>query len=216
MDMQETLLAAGMSGLNLAVVFHEVERGVRVLHRVIAEGGDMVGAARQAARADACLWMASSTLLRRDSKRRHSASRLVGAARQFNLLRLRHHRVHLECPLLDGLGDFESSFTFGLVLGALNNLVDNALYWMRVRWPEVPEDQRVSTRRLFIGSSRDLSQGPALIVADNGVGFQDVPELVTRPFFTRKPEGMGLGLYLREILRWSLTAAGWRSPSAAR
>ena len=46
-DMQETLLTAGMSGLNLAVVFHEVERGVRALNQVITKGGDLEEAARQ-------------------------------------------------------------------------------------------------------------------------------------------------------------------------
>lgn len=197
-DMQETLLAAGMSGLNLAVVFHEVERGVRVLHRVIAEGKDMEGAGRQAAELMRVL-DGFSTLLRRDSKRRHHASRLIKAARQFNLLRLRHHRVRFECPVLDGVGDFESSFTFGLVLGALNNLIDNALYWMRVRWPELPDDHATSRRRLFLGTSHDFDHGPAILVADGGTGFRDSPEHVTRPFFTRKPSGMGLGLYYANL-----------------
>lgn len=197
-DMQETLLAAGMSGLNLAVVFHEVDRGVRVLHRVIAEGKDVKGAVRQAEELMRVL-DGFSTLLRRDSKRRHHASKLVGAARQFNLLRLRHHRIRFECPLLDGVGDFDSSFTFGLVLGALNNLIDNALYWMRVRWPELSDDHAKSGRRLFVGTSRDFDHGPAILVADSGTGFQDSPERVTRPFFSRKPKGMGLGLYYANL-----------------
>ena len=46
-DMQETLLTAGMSGLNLAVVLHEVERGVRALNQVITKGGDLEEAPRQ-------------------------------------------------------------------------------------------------------------------------------------------------------------------------
>ena len=46
-NMQKTLLSAGMSGLNLAVIFHEVERGVRALHRVIIEGQDLDGAQKQ-------------------------------------------------------------------------------------------------------------------------------------------------------------------------
>ncbi len=197
-DMQETLLAAGMSGLNLAVVFHEIERGVRILHQVIAEGKDMAGAARQAEELVRVL-DGFSTLLRRDSKQRHFASRLIRAARQFNLLRLRHHSVYFECPVLDGVGDFESSFTFGLVLGALNNLIDNALYWMRVKWPEASDGQAGFRRRLFLGTSRDFDHGPAIVVADSGPGFQDAPELVTRPFFTRKPNGMGLGLYYANL-----------------
>ena len=197
-DMQETLLAAGMSGLNLAVVFHEVERGVRVLHRVITEGTDIQGAVRQAKELMRVL-DGFSTLLRRDSKQRRRVSELVRSAQQFNLLRLRHHGIRLDCPLLTGRGDFESRFSFGLVLGVLNNLIDNALYWMRIRWPRREADHATSRRRLFVAASHDFAQGPALVVADTGPGFQDDPELVTRPFFTRKPDGMGLGLYYANL-----------------
>ena len=198
-DMQETLLAAGMSGLNLAVVFHEVERGVRVLHDAIVEGRDLDAAAQQAQELLRIL-DGFATLLRRDSKRRHTAKRLATQARQFNLLRFRHHRIQLNCPLLDGQGDFEANFSFGLVLGALNNLIDNALYWLRVRWPDQSVEPPTSERNLYVGATEDLSEGPAIIVADNGVGFQgDAPEDMTRPFFTRKPDGMGLGLYYANL-----------------
>jgi signal transduction histidine kinase len=142
-----------------------------------------------------------STLLRRDAKSTHTARKLIDAARRFNLLRLRHHRIRLECPLLekDGQG-FEAKFAFGLVIGALNNLIDNALYWMRVRWPDTPPDGEPSPRRLFINVSDEFEAGPAIIVADTGVGFQgDEPDRLVRPFFTRKPTGMGLGLYYSNL-----------------
>ena len=198
-NMQETLLAAGMSGLNLAVVFHEVERGVRVLHQVILEGRDMAGAATQAQELMHLL-DGFATLLRRDSKKRHRASRLGRAARQFNSLRLRHHRVRFTCPLLDGEEDFEAIFSFRLMVGALNNLIDNSFYWLRVRWPEVPKENESSERRIFVGATRDFDDGPAIIVADNGEGFQgDDPEHLAYPFFTRKPDGMGLGLYYANL-----------------
>ena len=198
--MQETLLSAGMSGLNLAVVFHEVERGVRALHQVIVEGADSDAAARQA-RDLMHLLDGFATLLRRDSKRQHSIRKLIDATRRFNLLRFRHHRVGLVSPPieLDESG-FESKFAFGLVLGALNNLIDNALYWLRVRWPDVPPDLESPARKIYISISDEFEAGPALIVADNGPGFQgDDPEYLVRPFFTRKPEGMGLGLYYANL-----------------
>jgi signal transduction histidine kinase len=199
-DMQETLLSAGMSGLNLAVVFHEVERGVRALHQAIVEGADSEDAARQAHDLMRLL-DGFSTLLRRDSRAKHSARKLLDAARRFNLLRLRHHRVRLTCPLLQQEGPgFESKFAFGLVLGALNNLIDNALYWLRVRWPELPPDDGTSPRRLYLGISEDFESGPAIVVADSGPGFQDdEPDRLVRPFFTRKPSGMGLGLYYANL-----------------
>lgn len=198
-DMQETLLAAGMSGLNLAVIFHEVERGVRVLHQVIVEGRDLAGAAVQARELMRIL-DGFSTLLRRDGKRRHGIRKLVSAARRFNALRFRHHGVQLTGPLPDGEFRLEAEFTFGLVLGALNNLIDNALYWLRIRWPESSSRDEPSTRRLFVGVSPDFEDGPAVVVADNGAGFQgDAPEHLVRPFFTRKPDGMGLGLYYANL-----------------
>ena len=199
-SMQETLLSASMSGLNLAVVFHEVERGVRVLHQVIVEGADLKSAARHA-RDLMHLLDGFAALLRRDSRQQHSGRKLVRAARQFNVLRLRHHRVRLVCPLLEGddVG-FQSRFVFSLVLGALNNLIDNAFYWLRVRWPDVPVGNGPTERCLYVGVSNDFESGPALVVADNGTGFQgDDPDNLVRPFFTRKPDGMGLGLYYASL-----------------
>lgn len=199
-SMQETLLSAGMSGLNLAVIFHEVERGVRALHQAISEGADMDGAARQA-RDLVRLLDGFAQLLRRDSKRQHSARKLIDSARRFHLLRLRYHRVRLACPILDGDDEgFQSRFALNLVLGALGNLLDNALYWLRVRWPDLPDPDRPPERMLHIGVSHDFEAGPAIVVADNGTGFQgDEPENLARPFFTRKPEGMGLGLYYANL-----------------
>jgi signal transduction histidine kinase len=200
LDMQQTLLSAGMSGLNLAVVFHEVERGVRALHQVITDGTDPDAAARQA-RDLMHLLDGFSTLLRRDARSTHTARKLIEAARRFNVLRLRHHRVRLVCPLLETEDNgFEANFAFGLVVGALNNLIDNALYWMRVRWSEVPPEGQPSPRRIYLGVSEDFEAGPAIIVADTGPGFQgDEPDRLVRPFFTRKPNGMGLGLYYANL-----------------
>ena len=79
-QMQETYLAAGMSGLNLAVVFHEVEHGVKALHRIISEGASMESAARQA-RDLVRLLEGFAVLLRRDSKKLHTSRQLAAAGR---------------------------------------------------------------------------------------------------------------------------------------
>ncbi len=59
---------------------------------------------------------------------------------------------------------------------------------------------RHRNRRLFLGVTRDFGDGLAIVVADNGVGFQgDAPDYLVRPFFTRKPDGIGLGLYYSNL-----------------
>ena len=66
--------------------------------------------------------------------------------------------------------------------------------------PDVPAENQPPERQLYIGMSNDFESGPALVVADNGTGFQgDEPENLVRPFFTRKPHGMGLGLYYANL-----------------
>jgi signal transduction histidine kinase len=200
LQMQQTLLQAGLSGLNLAVIFHEVEHGVRALHTAITQGTDRKGAEKQAQNLMNLL-DGFSGLLRRDTKRRHTARSLVDAARDFNLLRFGFHQIELVSPLLRTRhDDFAATFTFNLVLGALNNLIDNALYWLRIRWPEARQEGQTPRRRLYIGASTDFEAGPAIIVADNGPGFQvDDTNQLARPFFSRRPAGMGLGLYYANL-----------------
>lgn len=199
LNLQETLLSAGMSGLNLAVIFHEVDRGVRLLHQEILEGTDPDGAALQASELVRIL-EGFSGLLRRGGKRRRSALELAKHIHRLNGIRFRHHRIRFVCPLLDGEEDgFHSNFELSLVLGALNNLIDNSIHWLKIRWPDEPPSDVPPQRMIYIGVSRDLSGDPSLVVADNGTGFRDTPENMVHPFFTRKPDGMGLGLYYSNL-----------------
>lgn len=196
--MQEVLTKAGISGLNLALVFHEVDRGVRALYNQIVEGVDRDVLAEQARHLTELL-DGFSGLLRRGKRKKHSLAEIVLAAQQIHSLRLARHQVGLDSFLPDhDVGNSTrdhspfSKIYFHLAVGALNNLIDNAIYWLKVRWPETA----ANTRKLYIGLSDDFDFGPALVVADNGIGLQgDDPHNLTRPFFTRRPTGMGLGLY---------------------
>jgi C4-dicarboxylate-specific signal transduction histidine kinase len=51
---------------------------------------------------------------------------------------------------------------------------------------------------IYITPSEDLPEGPAIVIADNGPGVVDLLEDITQPFFTRKPDGMGLGLHITD------------------
>lgn len=195
--LKDTLVHAGMSGIGLAVVFHEIDRGVRELYSAV-KGGTERSSIEQKAKELSLLLDGFSTLLRRTDKQNMRAMNLIREARDISAARFRFHHVKFECPLLEsGQGDFEAVMARGLMLGAVTNLFDNALYWLRAKWPGDDGGAPVEalTRRLYVGTSLDLEGGPALIVADNGPGFRDPPDLLTKPFFTRRPDGMGLGLY---------------------
>ena len=74
------------------------------------------------------------------------------------------------------------------------NLIDNSIWWLKVKGGK--------KKRIFMGTTRDLPGGPALVIADSGPGFTDSPEFLMQPFITRKPDGMGLGLHLaNEVMK---------------
>ncbi len=196
-EMRDTMLRAGLSGMGLAVVFHEIEQGVRVLHDAI-EGGGKLETIQIQARELVRILDGFSELLRKGDRKPNSLKTLIRRARDINRVRFRTHNVKLVCPALEEtVPDIELQFAFGLLLGALNNLLDNAFYWLQVRWP----DGKGQTRReIYINIENDFADGPAIIVADNGPGFQDDPERLTRPFFSRRPDGMGVGLYYTNMV----------------
>ena len=197
-ELRNLMLRAGLSGMGLAVVFHEVEQGVRGLCSLIEAGGEhkvIRSSARQLAR----VLNGFTVLLRKDSSRSNSLKKLVCRIYDINRVRFQKHRVRLDGPTLHGDSpDVKADFSFGLALGALNNLLDNAFYWLRVRWPDA--DDEPSKRAIYMNTSLDLADGPAVVVADTGPGFSDEPEELTSPFFSRRPEGMGLGLYYASLV----------------
>jgi signal transduction histidine kinase len=196
-EMRDTMLRAGLSGMGLAVVFHEVERGVRVLHDAIEAGGKSETIQVQA-RELVRILDGFTELLRKGDRKPNSLKHLIRRVRDINQVRFRYHNVKLLCPALEETeADIQMTFSFGLVLGALNNLLDNAFYWLQVRWPEKTSTTR---REIYINFERDYSGRPAIVVADNGPGFQDDPDRLTRPFFSRRPDGMGIGLYYTNMV----------------
>jgi len=196
-EMRDTMLRAGLSGMGLAIVFHEIEQGVRMLHDAI-EAGRSIESVQVQARELVRILDGFSELLRKGQQKPNSLKHLIRRARDINRVRFRNHAVMLVCPVLeDDVTDIERNFAFGLLLGALNNLLDNAFYWLQVRWPE---EQGQAKRKLYISIEKNFAEGPAIIVADNGPGFKDDPDRLTRPFFSRRPDGMGVGLYYTNMV----------------
>lgn len=200
--MQDALLQAGMAGVNLALIFHEVERGVRSLEAQLG-GTEWSNPFRGQVKELVHLLQGFSALLRQDQRIRHPAKELLDNARLRNASRFRAHGIKLECPPMNSEDPgFHATFQFGLVIGALNNLIDNAIYWLDVA---AENEGGNFTRKLYIDVTHDLPQGPAIVVADNGPGFgADTPQDVVRPFFSRRPDGIGLGLYFSRMAMESM------------
>ncbi|MFB0520606.1 MAG: ATP-binding protein [Desulfatiglandales bacterium] len=74
-----------------------------------------------------------------------------------------------------------------MLITAVLNLLDNSSYWLL---------RRESGRKIIIQIDHGGDSRPRILVSDNGPGIKDDPALLVQPFFTRKPDGSGLGLYI--------------------
>jgi len=194
-NLRDNFLRAGLSQVGLGLVFHEIERGMDVLYDAIKGGIDLSEISRQASELRKILEI-STQLLKKGDKATHSLRKLIKRARDLSSVRFRVHKVELECPALEeGSIDEDSVFAFGLALGALTNLIDNAVHWLKIAHPE-----GAVTRKVYLDLIPDYPQGPAIIVADNGTGYLDNTEELIQPFFSRRPDGMGLGLHYANMV----------------
>ena len=197
-ELRDIMLRAGLSGMGLSIVFHEVRQGVRSLCDLVESDGRreiILPRARELRR----VLGGFADLLRKGERQPNSLNRLVRRVITINRVRFHKHTVRLSCPVIeDNTPETKSRFVFGSALGALNNLLDNAFYWLRVRWSE--ENREAPGRGIHIRLSMDLAGGPAVVVADTGPGLVDEPHELTHPFFSRRPDGMGLGLFYASMV----------------
>ena len=192
-EMKEVMTHAGTAGLNLGILFHEIDRGVKGLTSDIKKKVPLPQLLSRAEHLSQLL-DGFSTLLRKDKKKKHQIKEILEEARFLNNSRFEIHQIVFSCPVLSGeQPSFEVNVSFGMILGALSNLIDNAIYWLQVKWPESQTARK--RRALYIGTTDYFEEGPAIVIADNGPGFSASPSDIVKPFVTTKPDGMGLGLY---------------------
>lgn len=197
-DMQQ-VVASGAAGQHLAIVIHEVEREVGLLRRAIDDGESPEKLKERASHVVGVL-DAVSGLLRQSKRKRSSAKQLLQSVAALNEARFKYHKISFSCPVLTGEDrDFELSGPLNLYMAAINNVVDNAMYWTRSDAQLGQRKERSSiVIRVFPSWFADGSN--AIVVADNGPGFQIGPEDALRPFVTTKPGGMGIGLYYSNLV----------------
>lgn len=197
-EMRDSLLGAVGSGLGLTIVFHEIERGVRDLHRAI-DKGDKIERIKVMAHHLVELLQGVSYLVRTTSRKTHNASDIVKYALFSMSPRFDYHKILVSNSFQDNSDeDFKIKGSQRMLTASLVNLIDNSIYWINVLRGTPDEKGRNAPKRIWIGPSHDL-EGPSIVIADNGPGFEDAPEDLVRPFFTRKPDGMGLGLYFANM-----------------
>lgn len=188
---RDNFLVSSSAGLSLAVVIHEVEKGVAELEKAVEEdqaSKRIITLAKHLAD----LVEGFGFLMRKSGATKEKASDLISQAIFNTQLRLKVHKI--EPIVSESQGDFKVKCSRRLIIATLMNLIDNSIWWLDNKYGL----KAANVKRIYIGISKEFKDGPAIIIADNGSGFIDLPEYLIEPFISRKPDGMGLGLHLAD------------------
>ncbi|MFT2815556.1 ATP-binding protein [Leifsonia sp. A12D58] len=198
-DMREIMLRAGVSGMSLVIVYHEIDHGVRLLQKLVAKGENSEKVV-QHARDLVGVLDSFGDLIKKGASTQHDLGLVARRVTELNSVRLSNHEIELRIDsngAEDGLS-LLAELPLGLVLGAITNLIDNSIYWMSARWSS---QAALGQKKLYIRVDADaFPEGPSIIIADNGPGFVDDLSDAVEPFFTRRPDGIGVGLYYAKLI----------------
>lgn len=193
-DIRDRLLTSASAGLGLSVVIHEVEKGIAELVQAV-EHDRATPRIKALAKHLADLIQGFASLVRRSGMSKERASSLIQRALDNVELRLKAHGI--QAVVKTSLNDFQVKCSARLIVSTIMNLIDNSIYWL----DSLPEGTR-KEKLIFLGTSNDFSEGPGIVVGDNGPGFIDPPSYLVEPFISRKPDGMGLGLHIaNEVMK---------------
>lgn len=197
-QMRDIMVNSGMAGLNLGVAFHEVDREMKFINADLNANKVDIENIKNRVKNLIQILESLSPLLRQNKSSLSSAKDIIEHAKQRNNNRFNFHRVIFSSPTLTGENpNFSFKAPIGLLISALNNLIDNAIYWSTSKRDLAGENFKPA---LFIGTDTNTFGAPAIIIADNGDGFSVEPEYLTQPFKTKRVGGMGLGLYFADLV----------------
>lgn len=182
---KEIFMTAASAGLSLSIVVHELEKIITNLDEKIKKQ-DWKEVPNIAKYLQETVNAFKDTI-KIDKKKSSISINEIAEKAIFNVkARLNFHEINI-------VQDLSTSLTVAvkknLIIGTLNNLLDNAIYWL--------EYQKIQDKKILIKSYKKDNQ-IHLLVADNGKGFTIDFESATRPFITgrRDETSMGIGLHL--------------------
>jgi len=195
-QMQDVMLHAGMAGLNMAIAFHELHHGVKDTRKIIEREEDVELVLKQFDRFELLL-DTYANLLKQEKTREIDLRTLLKGNMALADVRFTMHDIITSCPILTGEQDnYSIKLPSNLITSAINNLIDNSIYWLDQRWGD--EEKK---KYIYIGVTDEFDKGTAIIIGDNGPGWRHISkEEMVRPFHTTKPGGMGIGLYYTNMV----------------
>ena len=181
---KEITLATASAGLSYGVVIHEIEKIIKELSTEVLINSD-ISLMRDKIMHLSDIIENYANLLRNRKKANGSLLSIVKQARYNCEYRFKVHNVNCFIDAETFKNDVVKC-TQNLIISSLMNLFDNSIWWI--------DNYRKENKKIKICLSNFMDGYRTILVIDNGSGFSLRPEDAIKPFVSKKPNGMGVGL----------------------
>lgn len=182
---KDIFLNASQNGISLSLVVHELGKIIKIIDKeIIRKNWDFVTSNFN--RLSHIVKIYADTIKLDKNQKKISIEELIDLEKMITEVRLDSHNIELIVSIEK---DLEIHAKQNLVLGTLNNLIDNAIYWL--------EYQDIERKKIIIQAYKKNNEIHVL-VADNGKGFTISFESALGAFISGRTDdsSMGMGLYM--------------------
>ncbi len=136
---------------------------------------------------------AVTSIMSRQKKQSVDLNRVAENIRILKGSELKKYNIEYE---VKSVHEFMVEAVPGLLNTAVLNIVDNSIYWLRAKKIESRQNQKSFSPKITISFDINDEGRKLMKISDNGFGFEDPFDLLIEPYYSRKTDGLGLGLYL--------------------
>lgn len=188
-DDQKILLIPAGVGMTASVALHEIEKLVpRMEETVKSEPLSKIIISEQVEELKQYTEGIIS-VLRKGGDKPLDVHEAINRAFNNYKIKLSNRKISYKIDIEGGITTIKCDKRFFITM--LMNIIDNSIYWLDTVYKE---DKSILLKCLKNEKATNI------IVADNGPGFKDDISELVRPFFSRKPDGIGIGMYLVDTI----------------
>ena len=194
-EINEKIISAAGSGLALNVAIHEMEKIIEEMLKIVKEEKMEGEISRHVDNLYSTLKQYAQ-LAQYSVNKNLSLRNTLRKSIDLNLYRLYAHDIEIKNAAESMSEDVIIEFPEKLLLSSIANLFDNSIYWLEKKYARENQAGRDFKKKIYLNVTYDLQGGPAIVIADNGDGFQAGTDQLVKAFVGYKDSGMGLGLYI--------------------
>lgn len=188
-EKKETLLIPAGVGMTASVALHEIEKLVPRLREVVNQKPfqSILGNEKVDELDDYVQGILS--VLRKGGNKPINIVESVNKAVSNYSFKLKTRKIEIVVENDSALEIIKCDKRYFITM--IMNIIDNSIYWLDTIYKE--------DKGIYIKTYLDIDV-PSIVIVDNGPGFKDEITDLVRPFFSRKDDGIGIGLYLIDTI----------------